>query len=137
MGLSISSATNRAKELDSLFTRLAAGNMVAKDISDDEIAKTHLRYLAGGRSGVANERLYTFEFPERPGALFKFLRTLRHGQSLSLFHYKNYGGDVARILCGVQCPDSERDQLNGFLKEVGYPFKECTDNETYKMFLRD
>ncbi|KAK5049440.1 hypothetical protein LTR84_004369 [Exophiala bonariae] len=137
MGLSISSAANRAKELNSLFTRLAAGNMVAKDISDDEIAKTHLRYLAGGRSGVANERLYTFEFPERPGALFKFLRTLRHGQSLSLFHYKNYGGDVARILCGVQCPDSERDQLNGFLKEVGYPFKECTDNATYKMFLRD
>ncbi|KIV94446.1 threonine ammonia-lyase, biosynthetic [Exophiala mesophila] len=137
MGLSISSAAARNKELASLFERLAAGDMVAKDLSNDELAKTHLRYLAGGRSGVANERLYTFEFPERPGALFKFLQTLRPGQSLSLFHYRNYGGDVARILCGIQCPDAELEKLEGFLKEIGYPFQECTDSETYKMFLRD
>ncbi|KIW80070.1 threonine ammonia-lyase, biosynthetic [Fonsecaea monophora] len=137
MGITVSSAGARARELDSLFSRLAAAGMTAKDLSEDELAKTHLRYLVGGRSGVKDERVYMFEFPERPGALFKFLRTLRPGQSITLFHYRNYGGDVGRILAGIQCPENERDQLEDFLKDIGYPFKECTDNATYKMFLRD
>ncbi|KAH0841771.1 Threonine dehydratase, mitochondrial [Fonsecaea pedrosoi] len=137
MGITVSSAGARARELDSLFSRLAAAGMTAKDLSEDELAKTHLRYLVGGRSGVKDERVYMFEFPERPGALFKFLRTLRPGQSITLFHYRNYGGDVGRILAGIQCPENERDQLEDFLKDIGYPFKECTDNVTYKMFLRD
>ena len=111
--------------------------MTAKDISDDELAKTHIRYLVGGRSGVKDERIYMFEFPERPGALFKFLRTLRPGQNITLFHYRNYGGDVGRILAGIQCPELERDQLEGFLRDIGYPFKECSNSPTYKMFLRD
>ncbi|OAP61785.1 threonine ammonia-lyase, biosynthetic [Fonsecaea erecta] len=137
MGITVSSAGARARELDSLFSRLAAEGMTAKDLSEDELAKTHLRYLVGGRSGVKDERLYMFEFPERPGALFKFLRTLRPGQSITLFHYRNYGGDVGKILAGIQCPEHERDQLEEFLKDIGYPFTECTDNPTYKMFLRD
>ncbi|OAL38446.1 threonine ammonia-lyase, biosynthetic [Fonsecaea nubica] len=137
MGITVSSAGARARELDSLFSRLAAAGMTAQDLSEDELAKTHLRYLVGGRSGVKDERVYMFEFPERPGALFKFLRTLRPGQSITLFHYRNYGGDVGRILAGIQCPENERDQLEDFLKDIGYPFKECTDNATYKMFLRD
>ena len=137
MGISVSSAGARPQELNALFNRLAAENMIAKDLSSDELAKTHIRYLLGGRSSVKDERLYMFEFPERPGALFKFLGTLRPGQNITLFHYRNYGGDVGRILAGIQCPPSERGQLEEFFKDIGYPFQECTENETYKMFLRD
>ncbi|EHY52451.1 threonine deaminase [Exophiala dermatitidis] len=137
MGISVFSANARATELESLFSRLAAEGMTATDVSDDELAKTHIRHLAGGRSGVPDERLYMFEFPERPGALFKFLRTLRPGQSITLFHYRNYGGDVGKILAGIQCPESEKDQLEDFLKDIGYPFRECTDSPIYKTFLRE
>jgi len=137
MGISVTSAATRDAELQSLFSRLQAEGMTATDISEDELAKTHIRYIVGGRSKVQHERLYMFEFPERPGALFKFLGTLRPGQNISLFHYRNYGGDVGRILAGIQCPESESDELAGFLKDIGYPFKECTDNATYKMFLKE
>lgn len=111
--------------------------MTPTDISDDELAKTHLRYLVGGRSAVPDERLFMFEFPERPGALFKFLSTLRPGQNISLFQYRNVGGDVGKILAGIQCPSGEREALDGFLKEIGYPFRECTDSRVGKMFLRE
>ena len=136
MGITVSSANARTTELDSLFDRLSNEGMTASDISEDELAKTHIRYLNGGRSGVEHERLYMFEFPERPGALYKFLQTMRPGQNISLFHYRNYGGDVGRILAGIQCPPSEVNELEGFLKELEYPFKEYTDSSTYKMFLR-
>ena len=137
IGITISNATSRASELSSLFTRLKAHGMTAHDISDDELAKTHIRYLNGGRSSVSDEHLYMFEFPERPGALFKFLRTMRPGQNISLFHYRNYGGDVGRILAGIQCPEGQKDELSKFLRELGYPWTECTDNETYRTFLRE
>lgn len=137
IGVSISNASSRSSELASLFLRLEQGGMTARDISSDELAKTHIRYLNGGRSSVADEKLFMFEFPERPGALFKFLRTLRPGQNISLFHYRNYGGDVGRILAGIQCPESERGELKKFLNDIEYPWTECTDNETYKTFLRE
>lgn len=137
IGISISNATQRANELASLFDRLSHANMTARDISDDELAKTHIRYLNGGRASIPDERLYMFEFPERPGALFKFLTTMRPGQNISLFHYRNYGGDVGRILAGIQCPEGEKGDLHAFLRDLGYPWKECTDNETYKTFLRE
>ena len=137
MGITVSSASARHGELQSLFLRLATEGMTPTDISEDELAKTHLRYLVGGRSSVPNERLFMFEFPERPGALFKFLSTLRPGQNISLFQYRNVGGDVGRILAGIQCPDSERSMLDAFLKEIGYPYRECTENKVGKMFLRE
>jgi threonine dehydratase len=137
MGISVTASTSRTADLESLFSRLSSEGMTATDISDDELAKTHIRYLVGGRSNVADEKLYTFEFPERPGALAKFLTTMRPGQNISLFHYRNYGGDVGRVLAGIQCPESEKSQLEEFLKELGYPFKEVSDNLTYKMFLRE
>lgn len=137
IGITITNASSRSAELSSLFTRLEQSGMKARDISEDELAKTHIRYLNGGRSSVEHERLFMFEFPERPGALFKFLRTMRPGQNISLFHYRNYGGDVGRILAGIQCPETEKGELNKFLKEIGYPWTECTDNETYKTFLRE
>lgn len=137
MGIGVSSASSRETELASLFSRLDTNAMKAIDISEDELAKTHLRFLVGGRSNVAHERLYMFEFPERPGALAKFLETMRPGQNISLFHYRNYGGDVGRILAGIECPDEKKSELEAFLKEIRYPFKECTDNVIYKAFLRE
>jgi threonine dehydratase len=137
MGISVTASTSRSADLESLFARLSGEGMTATDISDDELAKTHVRYLVGGRSDCADERLYMFEFPERPGALAKFLTTMRPGQNISLFHYRNYGGDVGRVLAGIQCPESEKSSLEEFLKELGYPFKEVSDSPTYKMFLRE
>lgn len=132
------SAASRAQDLADLIERLREEGMVAKDLSNDELAKSHIRYMNGGRSGVADERLFAFEFPERPGALYKFLTTLQPGFNISVFHYRNYGGDVAKILAGIQCPGTPEDEkaLKSFLKELGYPFKEMTDSETYQTFLR-
>lgn len=137
MGISVASAASRDSELESLFTRLASEGMVAQDVSGDELAKTHIRYFMGGRSNAPEERLFMFNFPERPGALFKFLRTLRPGQNISLFQYRNVGGDIGKILVGIQCPDKEREDLNSFLKEIGYPYTECTESAVYRTFLRD
>jgi threonine dehydratase len=136
MGISVTSAAARTEELESLFTRLASEGMVAEDISNNELAKRHLRYFMGGRSDAADERLFMFNFPERPGALFRFLRTLRPGQNISGFQYRNVGGDIGNILVAIQCPDSERSDLDAFLKEIGYPYEECTDDRIYKKFLR-
>lgn len=137
MGISVTSAASRDEELESLFARLASEGMVADDISGNELAKRHLRYFMGGRSTATDERLFMFNFPERPGALFKFLRTLRPGQNISGFQYRNVGGDLGNILVAIQCPDTEREDLNAFLKEIGYPYVECTDDRIYKKFLRD
>ena len=136
MGMSVS-AGKRESELGDLLNRLAEDGMEAHDLSGDELAKSHVRYLVGGRSGVPNERLYMFEFPERPGALVRFLTTLRPDQNISLFHYRNHGGDVGKILAGIQCPETEKVELEGFLRKLGYPFSECTDSPVYNMFLRE
>ena len=136
MGMSVNAAT-RTSQLSDLIKHLGRDGMDVRDLSDDELAKSHIRYLVGGRSGVSDERLYMFEFPERPGALVRFLTTLRPGQNISLFHYRNHGGDVGKILAGIQCPDAEKVELEGFLRKLGYPFLECTDSPVYKMFLRE
>ncbi|KAF2691775.1 threonine dehydratase-like protein [Lentithecium fluviatile CBS 122367] len=129
--------SSRYTDLPDLFERLAAEDMIATDLSNDELAKSHIRYLVGGRSNAADEHMYMFEFPERGGALYKFLNTLQPGMNISLFHYRNYGGDVARILAGIQCKEEERGKLEEFLKEIGYPWEEVTENASYKMFLRN
>lgn len=136
MGVSVN-ASSRAHDLADLQNRLTKDGMTAVDLSGDELAKSHIRYLVGGRSGVEDERLYMFEFPERPGALFKFLTTLRPDQSITLFHYRNHGGDVGKVLAGIQCPEAKKTELEGFLVKLGYPFSDCTDSPTYKMFLRE
>ncbi|OJD19929.1 threonine ammonia-lyase, biosynthetic [Emergomyces pasteurianus Ep9510] len=136
MGISLSTSTG-VEDLGHIVTQLLQGGMIAQDLSDNELAKTHIRYLAGGRSNVDDERLFMFEFPERRGALVKFLKTLRPDQNISLFHYRNYGSDVAKVLAGIQCPASEKTELEGFLRDLGYPFTECTDSSVYQMFLRE
>lgn len=121
--------------LHALLRRLDEAGTPARDLSGDELAKSHVRYLAGGRASVEGERLFAFEFPERAGALVRFLTALQPGFNISLFHYRNHGGDVAKVLAGIQCPKGGEAQLEEFLRKVGYPWKEETDNEVYKMFM--
>ena len=136
MGISINSSS-RSAELAELTGRLGKGGMVATDLSGDELVKSHVRYLVGGRSNVQNERLYMFEFPERPGALLKFLGFLHPNQDISLFHYRNEGGDVGKVLAGIQCLAADKHELDDFLNKLQYPFSDCTDSPAYKMFLRE
>ncbi|KID78876.1 Threonine dehydratase [Metarhizium brunneum] len=137
IGLSLTAPpAKRNEELSMLIERIRAEDMVVTDLSGDELAKSHLRYLVGGRSGVANERLYMFSFPERPGALERFLKALRPRFTISLFHYRNYGGDIAKVLAGISCPEEDSGELAQFLKDVDYPFEECTNSEVFKTFLR-
>jgi threonine dehydratase len=114
------------------------------DLSDNEMAALHVRHMVGGRapwSGdrraarQANERLYRFEFPERPGALMKFLNSLRSDWNISLFHYRNYGADSGRVLAGIQVPPMEMGDFERFLKKLGYPYVEETGNPAYQLFL--
>ena len=136
LGISIRAA-ERDAQLTDLLARLKDEGMLAVDLSEDELAKSHIQYLVGGRSSAADERLYAFEFPERPGVLFKFLTTLTPGFNISLFHYRNYGGDVGKALVGIQCPFEKREDLETFLKKLGYPYREETNNEVYRRFMRD
>ncbi|MCJ1357032.1 MAG: hypothetical protein MMC33_007028 [Icmadophila ericetorum] len=136
MGISVT-PSSRTSELATLVRQLARDGMTATDLSEDELAKSHIRYLVGGRSSVPDERLYMFEFPERPGALFKFLTNLRSGQNITLFHYRNHGGDLGKVLAGIQYPVKQKEELEGFLAKLGYPFTDCTDSASYRMFLRD
>ncbi|KAK4552231.1 threonine deaminase [Recurvomyces mirabilis] len=129
-------ASSRSRDLANLIERLGNESMQAIDLSGDEVAKSHIRYLVGGRSDAANERLFAFEFPERSGALYRFLTTLQPGFNISLFHYRNYGGDIGKVLAGIQVPKGEEEGLERFLREIGYGYSEETGRESYRMFMR-
>ncbi len=107
------------------------------DLTDDEMAKEHLRHMVGGRSELAeNERLFRFVFPERPGALMRFLAALHPDWNISLFHYRNQGADYGRILVGIQVPASDDAAFGEFLRTLAYPCVEETMNPVYRLFLR-
>ena len=109
----------------------------ALDLTHDELAKEHIRYMVGGHTALArDERLLRFVFPERPGALMKFLSLMRPGWNISLFHYRNQGADYGRILVGLQVPPADRGAFTSFLDELGYPCVEETANPAYRMFLQ-
>ncbi|PIT71935.1 threonine ammonia-lyase, biosynthetic [Limnohabitans sp. B9-3] len=109
----------------------------AIDLTHDELAKEHLRHMVGGHSSLAHEeRILRFEFPERPGALMKFLLAMRPGWNISLFHYRNQGADYGRILMGLQVPKSDNKAFAKFLEDLGYPFVEETLNPAYRLFLQ-
>jgi threonine dehydratase len=109
----------------------------AIDLSHDELAKEHIRHMVGGHSALSqDERLLRFEFPERPGALLKFLSLMRPGWNISLFHYRNQGADYGRILVGLQVPAKDDKAFKKFLQALGYPYAEETDNPVYRLFLR-
>jgi threonine dehydratase len=108
----------------------------ALDLTHDELAKVHIRHLVGGKSALANdELLYRFEFPERPGALMRFLASMAPNWNISLFHYRSQGGDVGRILVGLQVPKKEMKAFREFLATLGYRNWDETDNPVYKLFL--
>ena len=107
------------------------------DLTHDDLAKEHVRYMVGGaNSQASDERLLRFIFPERPGALLKFLDLLRPGWNISLFHYRNQGADYGRILVGVQVPNQDSKAFKAFLTELAYPYVDETDNPVYRLFLR-
>ena len=109
----------------------------ALDLTHDELAKEHIRYMVGGHSALAkDERLLRILFPERPGALMKFLSLMQPGWNISLFHYRNQGADYGHILVGLQVPEADNTAFAAFLDALGYPFVEETQNPAYRMFLR-
>ena len=109
----------------------------AIDLTHDDLAKEHIRHMVGGHSALSqDERLLRFVFPERPGALLKFLSLMRPGWNISLFHYRNQGADYGRILVGLQVPPKDDKAFAKFLDTLGYPYAEETNNPVYRMFLR-
>lgn len=106
------------------------------DLTDDEMAKLHIRHLVGGHSPqVDHEIVYRFEFPERPGALMNFLNQMSANWNISLFHYRNHGADYGRVLVGMQVPPAEMGEFRKFLKNLGYAHWDETNNPAYRLFL--
>ena len=124
------------EEKIALIGSLGAEGYPVLDMSDNEMAKLHVRYMVGGRApDRADELIYRFQFPERPGALLKFLSGMAQGWNISLFHYRNHGADYGRVLAGIQVPGHERARFGRFLIELGYPCWDETDNPAYGLFL--
>ena len=124
-------------ERDEIIAALKQHDYPVIDMTDNEMAKLHIRYMVGGRADLQNgERVFRFEFPERPGALLRFLKRIGERWNISLFHYRNHGAAYGRVLVGIQVPQQDGDIFNTFLDEVGYPHCEETDNPAYKFFLR-
>jgi threonine dehydratase len=124
------------EETARLVQALRGQGLKTLDFSDNELAKLHIRHLVGGHaSTVDNEILYRFEFPERPGALLRFLNAMSRGWNISLFHYRNHGADYGRVLVGMQVPKQHERRFQAFLAEVGYPYRDESRNPAYKLFL--
>jgi len=112
-------------------------NYVVDDLSDDEIAKIHIRHMVGGRAPeVKNEKLFSFAFPERPGALMDFLNGLGEHWNISLFHYRNHGAAYGRVLAGLQVDDKEMKDVGNYLSRLGYGYREISENRAYSLFLK-
>ncbi len=123
-------------EKDDLMAKLTSQDYPVLDMTDNEMAKLHIRYMVGGRvDGVKNERLYRFEFPERPGALLRFLNKMGQQWNISLFHYRNHGAAYGRVLVGMQVPDGDEPQFKVFLDEIGYRYWDESSNPAYSLFL--
>ena len=128
--------TQGRAETARIVRNLRRNGLTTLDLSDNEMAKLHARHMVGGRAPFAkNELLYRFEFPERPGALMRFLDSMRGGWNISLFHYRNQGADYGRVLVGIQVPRKELGEFRAFLKKLGYPYADETRNPAYKLFL--
>ncbi|MBL0122222.1 MAG: threonine ammonia-lyase, biosynthetic [Betaproteobacteria bacterium] len=128
------SGRDEAKKLVSHFN---GHGFKTVDLTENEMAKLHVRHLVGGRSALAKDELvYRFEFPERPGALMRFLTSMSPSWNITLFHYRNHGADIGRILVGLQVPANERSGFRKFLKTLGYEYVDETANPAYRLFLR-
>ena len=126
---------NRA-EGEKLVAALQKHDFPVLDLSENEMAKLHIRHLVGGRAPqVEHEEIYRFEFPERPGALMRFLDSMNAGWNISLFHYRNHGADYGRVLCGIQVPPKDKVKFQKFLDGLGYRYWNESRNPAYKLFL--
>jgi threonine dehydratase len=133
VGVSLQHGQSEAREV---VATLEAEGYPVYDLSGNELAKLHVRHMVGGQvPGLKNERLYRFEFPERPGALLAFLKAIGHRWNISLFHYRNHGSDYGRVLAGVQVPPAEDAEFERHLAALGYEHWEETDNPAYRLFL--
>ncbi len=133
VGLQVTAEDDRHKAVADLNS---AGYAV-QDMTDNEAAKLHVRHMVGGRALVDKpELLYRFEFPERPGALAKFLSVLGSGWNITMFHYRNHGAAWGRVLVGFEAGDSDRPKLDQYLRRIGFRYWEETDNPAYQLFLR-
>lgn len=133
VGVSIS----KREEADKLARSFEKHRFPTVDLTDDELAKQHVRHMVGGRTELAeHERLFRFIFPERPGALMRFLSSMSPDWNISLFHYRNQGADYGRILVGLQVPKGDGKAFKTFLDQLNYPYTEETDNPVYRLFLR-
>jgi len=129
-------AVSRVGEADEIAEAFRSAGFDTLDLTDDEFAKLHLRHLVGGRTDLAHdERVYRFEFPERPGALLQFLRSMRPDWNISLFHYRNHGSDSGRVLVGMQVPDADQAAFDEFLLELGFRHWDESENPAYRLFL--
>ena len=119
-----------------LTRALRRAGLKTHDLSNNDLAKLHIRHTVGGHAPlVENEILYRFEFPERPGALIRFLTSMNYGWNISLFHYRNHGADYGRVLVGMQVPPRDQKKFQAFLDKVGYPYCDETRNPAYRLFL--
>ncbi|WP_457668477.1 threonine ammonia-lyase, biosynthetic [Thiolapillus sp.] len=124
-----------AEERDGIIERLKQKEFGITDLTDNETAKLHIRYMVGGHAPqVKNECLFRFVFPERPGALLDFLAGLSRGWNISLFHYRNHGAAYGRVLVGVQLSGAQASEFRSYLKELGYRYHEETNNPAYRLF---
>lgn len=125
-----------ATETTDLVSKLKRNKLATLDLSDNEMAKLHVRHLVGGRAAEAkDEIMFRFEFPERPGALMNFLNSMNHSWNISLFHYRNHGADYGRVLIGMQVPHHDKKALSAFLDKLGYRYWDESDNAAYRLFL--
>lgn len=123
-------------EKEELISGLRTDGYSVEDMSENETAKLHVRYMVGGRaSGLGDERILRFQFPERPGAFLRFLNSLQPAWALTLFHYRNHGDDVGRVLAGISVQSGEREALTAALIDLGYPYVDETDNPASRLFL--
>ncbi|WP_199153067.1 threonine ammonia-lyase, biosynthetic [Chromobacterium sp. ASV23] len=124
------------EDVERLLSDLRAEELEGIDLTDNELAKLHIRHLVGGHAPqLKDERVLRFEFPDRPGALMRFLESMRIDWNISLFHYRNHGADYGRVLVGVQVPSGDAAAFQQFLDTLGYPYIEETDNPAYRLFL--
>ena len=130
-------AVGNREEANAIGHKFAEHCFDALDLVNDDLAKDHMRHMVGGPSRLArDERIYRFQFPERPGALVRFLTSMHPDWNITLFHYRNQGADYGRILIGIQVPDGDRAVLGDFIDSLGYPCVDETDNPICRLFLR-
>ena len=121
---------------DELVQELRQSGYSVVDLTDSDLAKQHIRHMVGGHAPtIDNEKVYQFEFPERPGALLKFLMSLGTRWNISMFHYRNHGAAYSRVLLGAQVNDDEQADFEKMLDKVGFRYENMTDNEAYRLFL--